>query len=446
MTTETTETTETTATTDRPRVEGHHDHGCREFEEASRLSRRGFVQGVAGTAGALVTTQLFGDALMETSHAASGTPNVLVVLSFRGGIDGLGMVVPHGDPDYVRARPDLAVAKSSVVAADSMFGLHPNMAPLLPLWNAKKMAAVHAVGMEVPNRSHFKAIELIEDSTPGSGERRGWVNRMIGLGGIVGPTEAMHLSSPLTPTMLSGPSPTLATDGFASLQLPGLSATRGWRRYSAQSRVWAGTPGSVGQAARDALSISKGLATQMSGTYRPANGARYPDTFPSKDLCAALKDAARVIKTNVGTSVISIDFGSWDMHADYGNQSYGLMQGMVGGFAASVAAFFKDLGSYGDRVTLATISEFGRRVAQNGNRGLDHGWGNMMLVMGAGVKGGRYYGTWPGLADGKLVAGDLQVTTDYRNVLGEVVGSRFPDRPLGEVFPGLSYRPLGLMA
>jgi uncharacterized protein (DUF1501 family) len=308
------------------------------------------------------------------------------------------------------------------------------------------MAAVHAVGMEVPNRSHFKAIELIEDSDPGSAERRGWVNRMIGLGGIVGPTEAVHLSSPLTPTMLSGPAPTLATDGFASLQLPGLTPRLGWRRYSAQSRVWSGTGGPMGQAARDALSISKGLATKMSATYRPANGARYPDVFPAKDLCAALKDAAHLIKANVGTSVVSIDFGSWDMHADYGNLDGGLMQYMVRAFAGSVAAFFTDLGSYGDKVTLATISEFGRRVEQNGNRGLDHGWGNMMLLMGAGVKGGSYYGTWPGLADGNLVDGDLRVTTDYRNVLGEVVSRRFPDRPLGEVFPGLTYRPLGLMA
>jgi uncharacterized protein (DUF1501 family) len=84
-------------------------------------------------------------------------------------------------------------------------------------------------------------------------------------------------------------------------------------------------------------------------------------------------------------------------------------------------------------------------VEQNGNKGLDHGWGNMMLVMGGGVRGGQYYGSWPGLADGKLVSGDLRVTTDHRNVLGEIVARRFPDRPLGQVFPGLSYRPVGLM-
>jgi uncharacterized protein (DUF1501 family) len=425
-------------------TETHQHPGCAEFEAASRLSRRGFLQGMAGTTGAIVATQLFGDTLMEASFGATGG-NVLVVLSFRGGIDGLGMVVPHGDPGYYRARPSLAVAKTSVLAGDAMFGLHPEMAPLVPLWEAKQMAAVHAVGLEVPNRSHFKAIELVEDAHPGSTQRRGWVNRMIGTGGIVGPTEAVHLSSPLTPTMLAGDAPTLATDGFDHLQMSGLSGGRAARRYTAKAKTWAGNTTPLADAARSAVEISKGFATQMSRAYSPANGAVYPTEWPARDLGEALRDAAHLIKADVGTSVISIDFGSWDMHADYGTQEWGSMQSMVRAFATSVAAFFQDLGSSGDRVTLATISEFGRRVAQNGNKGLDHGWGNMMLVMGGGVRGGRYYGTWPGLADGNLVAGDLQVTTDYRNVLGEVVAKRFPDRPLGEVFPGLQHQPLGLM-
>jgi uncharacterized protein (DUF1501 family) len=420
------------------------DHGCEEYERAGRVSRRGFMQGMAATTGVAVVSQMFGDAMMEASFGATGG-NVLVVVSFRGGIDGLGMVVPHGDPGYYSARPNISVAKSSVLAGDAMFGLHPNMSALLPMWNARKLAAVHAVGLEVPNRSHFQAIELIEDADPGSSARTGWVNRMIGTGGIVGPTEAVHVSSALSPTLLRGSAPTLATDSFDNLMIPGLSASRGWRRYSAESRIWAGTGGTLGQAARSALSVSKGLATTMGQAYRPTNGAVYPTIWGCADLVHALRDAAHLIKADVGTSVISIDFGSWDMHADYGTQDTGLMQGMVKAFAASVAAFFKDLGTIGDRVTLATISEFGRRVTQNGNRGLDHGWGNMMLVMGGGVRGGQYYGQWPGLAPASLESGDLKVTTDYRHVLGEVVGKRFPDRPLSQVFPGFTVNPLGVM-
>jgi uncharacterized protein (DUF1501 family) len=123
------------------------------------------------------------------------------------------------------------------------------------------------------------------------------------------------------------------------------------------------------------------------------------------------------------------------------------MQAMTAGFAGVLDAFMRDLGaSLRERVTVVTISEFGRRIKENGNRGLDHGWGNMMLVAGGGVKGGAYYGRWPGLGDGRQVDADLQVTTDYRNVLGEVVTRRFPDRSIASVFPGLTYAPLGLMA
>ncbi len=418
--------------------------GCADYARASRLSRRGFLQGMAAGTGAMVATQVFGDALMEASFGATGG-NVLVVLSFRGGIDGLGMVVPHGDPAYYLARPQLAVPRASVLAADPMFGFHPAMAPLLPLWRAKRLAAVHAVGLKVPNRSHFQAMELVEDADPTSSVRRGWVNRMIGLDGLSQPHEAIALGSATEPAMMAGPAPTLATSGFDQLQLPGLEHLPS-RRYAATSKVWGATTSPLGAAARSAMTVSKGLGTSLGGVaYRPAAGADYPDTWPARDLSDALKDSAQLIKANLGTTVISIDFGSWDMHADYGTLDWGEMQSMTGAFASSVAAFFRDLGPLGDRVTLATISEFGRRVTQNGNRGLDHGWGNMMLVMGGGVRGGQYYGSWPGLGVGNLLAGDLAVTTDYRDVLGEVIGKRFPDRSLAQVFPGLKHAPVGLM-
>lgn len=421
------------------------DHtGCADFERASRLSRRGFLQGMAATTGALVATRMFGDALMEASFAETGG-NVLVVVSFRGGIDGLGLVVPHAEPGYYSARPTVAVPRESLLEADATFGLHPQMAPLVPWWQSGKLAAVHAVGMAVPNRSHFEATELIEDSDPGSSVRRGWVNRMIGLGGIVGPAEAVHLTDTMTPTLLAGPAPTLATDDFSGLKLPGLDWSPA-RRYSSVSALWGGTTTPLGTAVRSAAEVSRGLATTMGAPYQPANGASYPTDDASKDLADALKNAAHLIKADVGTSVVSIDFGSWDMHADYGTLGNGLMQQMIGAFASSVAAFFTDLGAVGDRVTLTTISEFGRRVEENGNQGIDHGWGNAVLVMGGGVRGGQYYGRWPGLGATDLNDGDLAVTTDYRDVLGEIVSKRFPDRSLAQVFPGLSYSPVGLMS
>src|SRR3954452_22757887 len=183
---------------------------CREYAKASQLSRRRFLKGMAATSAAAVSTTMFGDALRQTSFGATTGGNVLVVISLRGGIDGLGMVVPHGDPAYYTARPTIAVPQNALVAPDSMFGLHPQMQPLEWLFTGGELAAVHAVGLSVPNRSHFSAMEEVEDADPGSTTRRGWVNRMIGLDSRPEPSEAIHLTDSIVPTMLAGPGPALA--------------------------------------------------------------------------------------------------------------------------------------------------------------------------------------------------------------------------------------------
>lgn len=416
---------------------------CEDYERASGLSRRRLLGGLAAAGGAAVTTSLFGEAVRQVSYAASTGGNVLVVISFRGGIDGLGMVVPHGDPAYRAARDKIAPPTSQLVAQDDYFGLHPMMRPLSWLWDAGELAAVHAVGMPVPNRSHFMAMELIEDAAPGSSLRQGWVNRMIGLDADQSAVEAVHLGSATPPTLVEGPQSTVATTSLKDIRLAG--SEHGWnqRRRKQLKTVWAEDSGAIGAAARSALSAVETLAPVGAATYR--SEVTYPTSYPATGLSAALKDTAQLIKADVGTEVVSVDFGSWDMHDSYGNLDWGRMKTMVDAFALSMDAFLRDLGPTRSRVTVVTISEFGRRVAVNGNGGLDHGWGNMMLVMGGGVRGGRYYGTWPGLGSAKLVEGDLAVTTDYRQVLGEIVHKRFPDKDVTQVFPGVAYAPLGLL-
>jgi uncharacterized protein (DUF1501 family) len=420
---------------------------CREYENASQLSRRRFLKGMAATSAAAVSTTMFGDALRQTSFGATTGGNVLVVISLRGGIDGLGMVVPHGDPGYYTARPSIAVPRDSLVAQDAMFGLHPKMKPLEWLFDSGELAAVHAVGLPVPNRSHFAAMEEIEDADPTSAERRGWVNRMIGLNATVDPAEAIYLGPSTVPTALVGPAPSLGTSSVEQLFLVGAENADTWatRRHDQLSQMWAGNKGvPLYEGYRSAISTADRMASVISTTYTP--DVVYPYTWPATDLSDALKDTARLIKADLGTEAVSIDFGTWDMHSNYGNLTTGDMQAMTGGFAAVLDAFMRDLGpELRQRVTVVTISEFGRRIKENGNKGLDHGWGNMMLVAGGGVRGGKYYGQWPGLGDGKQVDDDLKVTTDYRNVLGEIVTSRFPDRSVSGVFPGLTYSPLGLM-
>lgn len=414
---------------------------CAEFERAARLHRRTFL---AAAVGGALTTTVFGSAVRQASFASTTGGNALVVLSLRGGVDGLGMVVPHGDPAYYTARGSMAVPRSTLVARDAFFGLHPALTPLVPWWRSGELAAVHAVGMRLPNRSHFKAMEQIEDADPGSSVRSGWVNRMVGLGGDPSPLQAVHLTSPGTPTMLVGPQPVLVARRLSGLTVAGVETT-GERRYTQLGTAWSQAADPLGDAARSAVQVSRTYAARLDQEYQPANGAVYPTRLPARDLSNALKDTAKLIRSDVGTDVVSIDFGSWDMHSDYGTVSGGDMQRMTAAFAKALAAFLTDLGSLRSRVTVVTISEFGRRVRPNGNNGLDHGWGNAMLVVGGGVRGGRYYGTWPWLSAGKLVDGDMRVTTDYRDVLGEVIARRFPDRSLATVFPGLAPRPLGLM-
>jgi len=421
---------------------------CAEFATAARLSRRRLMQGLAAGAGASalgVSTSLFGEAVRQTSFAATTGGNVLVVLSLRGGIDGMGVVVPHGDPAYYTQRPGIGIPASSLIAADPMFGLHPELKPLEWAWTSGELAAVHAVGLPAPNRSHFSAMEEIEDADPGSAARTGWVNRMIGLDAGNDPAEAIHLSGSIVPTLMSGPAPVLAADDVAQLSLVGAQKDDGteWadRRRTQLDIVWAGgTTSPLHAGYRSAARTVDRLAAVAGTTYKPA--VPYPTAWPATDLSNALKDTAQLIKADLGTDVVSIDFGSWDMHNDYGKLGRGRMQSMLGGLAACLDAFLRDLGGLRSRVTVLTISEFGRRIHENGNSGLDHGWGNMMLLAGAGVRGGKYYATWPGLGTG--TDDDLAVTTDYRQVLGEVLGSRFPARSLPAVFPGFTVDSTGL--
>jgi uncharacterized protein (DUF1501 family) len=419
------------------------DHACCGDFDRAQVSRRSLLQGAAAVGGAMAVIQMFGDAMMQATFAGSPGGNTLVVISLRGGIDGMGLVVPHGDPGYYKARPTTAVAASNLICADAMFGLHPAMAPLEPWWKSGNLAAVQATGLAVPNRSHFSAIEEVEDAAPGSDARTGWINRMIGLGPRNGTLDAVQLGMNFPTTALVGPHSTLATQNLNGLLVPGIEG-RATQRYGSLTTAWASATGPLAAGAREAVAISQGPGAQLKAM--PATTTAYPTVWNAAPFAEPLKNAAKLIRANIGTDVVAIDAGNWDLHTNYGTIQWGTMQSNISGFAQALAAFMTDLGPLSSRVTVVTISEFGRRVAENGSQGFDHGWGNMMLVAGAGVKGGQYYGTWPGLSSGTVVDGDLKVTTDYRNVLGEIVSKRFPDRSVPALFPDLAIAPVGIMA
>ncbi|HCB03230.1 MAG TPA: hypothetical protein DEQ43_03080 [Nocardioides bacterium] len=411
---------------------------CEEFARGAGLSRRGFLRGVAVVGGAAAVTAVHGTAFTSTAYAAAPVDRVLVLLSMRGACDGLSLVVPHADPAYYTARPSIAVPSTRLLAKDGFFGLHPALAPLLPWWDAGSMAAVHAAGLPAPNRSHFSAMEDLEDADPGSSARVGWLNRLIGRNGVGSPIEAIQFGGGVPMTALAGPQPALVTEDVDSVSLSGYwDAPSEAKRRAALSTMWGGVPGPLAAGARNAFEVVDDFGPVRDSSATAANGAVYPT---NSDLAAALASAARTIRADVGAEVIAVDHGSWDHHTWIGTPDNGNLRRMADEFALSLAAFLTDLGPLASKVTIVTVSEFGRRVKENANQGLDHGYGNVMFLLGAGVKGKQYYGSWPGLA--ATDDADLLVTTDYRSVLSEVVTKRL-GASSAEVFPGFSPAPVG---
>jgi len=408
---------------------------CPEF---ATLSRRGLFRGALAVG---ASTTVFGSAVVTASPAsAASAPSVLVVLSLRGACDGLSLVVPHADPAYYAARPNIAVPSETLLAKDGMFGLHPELEPLLPFWTAGKMAAVHATGLPVPNRSHFAAMEEVEDADPGSAIRSGWLNRLVGTDADANPLQALNLAGGVAPASLYGPQSVMSAGSVDSM---GIAGNDEWdqehRRLRSLHRLWDGNTTGLGRAMRSTFEAVNGFQVVKETSDEPAGGA----TYPGSDLGRALAGVARVIKSDVGVAVLTVDQGDWDHHTDIGTVEWGRLVENAGDFARSLAAFLTDLGPWADKVTVVTISEFGRRVQENASGGTDHGYGNVMFLAGAGVQGGRYHGSWPGLTNSPDA--DLTVTTDYRSVLSEVVRSRF-GVDSSRVFPGFVGSSLGTMA
>jgi uncharacterized protein (DUF1501 family) len=416
------------------------DACCPEF---AALNRRSVLRGALALGGA---TFMVGSATVSASAASlSPASSVLVVLSLRGGADGLSLVVPYGDPGYYSARPTIAIPQNQLLAGttDGFFGLHPRLDPLKTMWTSGQLAAIHATGLSTANRSHFSAMEEVEEAHPGSNARVGWLNRLVATNSAGSPLQGVGLVNGVPPTELSGPVPLMTIGSLDDATIAGDDAndpTHGRRR--SLHTLWDHDHSAMGTAVRATLEATAAIQPAIDATDNSAS-------YGTSHLGAALAAAARIIRGNIGTEVITVDQGDWDMHVDLGTLDNGQMLTNAGDLATSIAAFFGDLGDQADKVTLVTISEFGRRVVENGNRGLDHGWGNVMFVAGAGVNGGQVYVNpteqWKPLDDN--LESDLVVTTDYRHVLAEIVEARFAGASPSTVFPGLgSYQPLGFIA
>ncbi len=362
---------------------------------------------------------------------------ILIAIFQRGAVDGLNVVIPHGEPGYYAQRPSIAIPRpdgteTSAIDLDGRFGLHPALRGLKPLWDQRQLAIIEAVGSPDPTRSHFDAQDYMESGTPGlKATTDGWLNRALCTEAHPGPLRAISLTPDL-PRSLRGKNEALAVNNINDFQVKDarFAATFESMYGTSADQVLNGT----GRETFDAIKIMQSI---QKAPYAPANGAHYP----TGRLGQSLQQIARIIKANVGLEVAFTDVGGWDTHVnEVGGQPHtGQLANLLHEFGDSLAAFSQDMGDRMADITLVSMSEFGRTVKENGDRGTDHGHANMMFVLGGNVRGGKVYGEWPGLQPEQLYEGrDLNVTTDFRTVLGELVLKQMGNRQLATVFPGFS--------
>ena len=413
---------------------------CEQDAARQGLSRRTLLKGLGAAALAAPLASPLLSA--RTAYAAGYTGDVLVVLSLRGGMDGLSLVAPVGDPDYARLRPTIGVpVGSGLPTGDRRFALHPGLAPLKPLWDRGLVGAVHAVGSPDGSRSHFKATEELERSAPGTSVRTGWLDRVLGTRATGTVFQSVQLGSGSPHQLLAGPSRDLATRSLEDFTLWQADWV-GPRMTTALAALHQGVDSPAVPAARTTLDALAATAAVVQAVPAPQNGAVYPDS----EVGRALADVARLVRAGDGLQTACLDLGDWDMHSGLGKAGTGWMADKAADLASSLAAFATDLGPLLDRVCLMTMSEFGRRAAENGSGGVDHGYGNAVLLMGGGVVGGRVHGAWPGLTSAALDHGDLAGTTDYRSLLAELLVKRtgLASSSLAQVFPGFTPQPIGI--
>jgi uncharacterized protein (DUF1501 family) len=382
----------------------------------------------------------FAPAFLARTVEAAGTARrkILITIFQRGAVDGLNMVVPFGEKDYYAARPSIAIprpgAAEGAVDLDGFFGLHPRLASLKPLWDSKQLAIVHATGSADGTRSHFDAQDYMESGTPGvKSTQDGWLNRYLHARehAEATPFRAVALA-PQMPRSLQGLEPALAIGQIGQF---GIRAGQGtdMMQASFESEYAAAADKVLNRTGGQAFDAVRMLKTADPSKYQPEHGADYPRSGYGE----ALRQIAQLIKADVGLEVAFAEAGGWDTHVNQGS-SIGQLAGRLDDFARGIAALAQDLGDRMADVVILTMSEFGRAVAENGNRGTDHGHGNAMMIVGGGnVRGGKVYGRWPGLAREQRYDGrDLAVTTDFRSVFAEVVRGHLGVADTRTIFPG----------
>ncbi len=426
--------------------------GCAEYarmsrRSAQRVSRRSFLVRAGLT---VATFGIVPGWLQAAAASVAGTAarrrRTLVVIFQRGAMDGLNAVIPFTEPFYRKARPGIAIpAPSRAVAEggaaadlDGRFALHPALATLKPWWDRRHFAVVHAAGLPVSTRSHFDAQDAMESGTPGrKGTADGWVNRHLAAHPDPAATVLRAVAlAPFMPRAVRGEAPVLAIPSLDALR-PG--GTGGKAMAASFESLYAESADAFLHGAGRDLFEARRLAESVLGAPAPDPAAAgYPDGRLGRDLA----QIARLVKADAGLEIAFAEVGGWDHHANEGGLQ-GQLANRLRDLGSALAAFASDLGDRLADTCVVTLSEFGRTVRENGNRGTDHGWGTALFALGGTVVGGKVHGRWPGLDPDALFEGrDLAVTTDFRSVLSAALTRHLGARDTKAAFPGDAPRPL----
>ena len=396
------------------------------------LTRRDVLKaGAAGLTG--LSLPLTFPRVARAADAAS--PPTLVVIYLRGGADPLQTIVPYGDARYAKVRPTIAVPE--VVRINDYFGFHPAMKELAGLYEEGKLCAILNTGSLHATRSHFDAQDFMERAAPGSREvTEGWLNRYL----TATHTDAAR-DAELRAVAMQATLPRSLRGQFNVLAMPGRGAGRTLDRFAGlyacdgnreaerlnEKADGAGVAASPADAMGDRIAAAGRATVEQLRTLNAnaAAGGEPGGGYPNGRLGRQLKETARLIKAGRGLEVAAIDYDGWDHHARQGGAT-GTMPDMLRTLSRGLSAFARDLGPALDRTLVLTMTEFGRTVAENGNRGTDHGRAGFMLALGGPVNGGKLYGDWKGLEGGALVdKRDLKVQVDFRDVFAETLGGLF---------------------
>lgn len=404
--------------------------------ENRQLSRREFMQQAGMFSLGMLALGLPG--WFTRSLAATPNSHRMVIIMLRGAVDGLSVVTPYSDPNYYQYRPQIAIprpgADGGLLNLDNRFGLNPNLDALMPFWQNRSLAFVHASGSPDNTRSHFDAQDFMESGTPGNKHTGdGWMNRLLTqLPSTHSPTQAVSFSN-ILPKIFRGPASVanmaVGAQGQQPMPLdrPQISAVF--------DKLYAGND-ALSLAYKEGIAARRSLLEDLNSEMQMAdNGAQSP-----KGFAQATRKLADVMVKDPSIQLVFTDVGGWDTHVNQG-ASQGQLAGKLKSLGDGVGTLLSGLQKVYPNTTVVVMSEFGRTAHENGNVGTDHGHGNVMWVAGGNIQGGKVYGDWPGLAPEALYEGrDLAITTDFRSVISYVLGNQFAltQPQLQKIFPAFT--------